>query len=357
MSDIISKWVTETLGIIVEVYSETFIRLTKNGYLVGALLRHYNIINAEHMTSLTAGGDSSDCIDKIANWLKLVNIELDDETKKQLEKGKISTALDLLYRLYLVLQSKDSPYVAAKQLRSEKIQNTDDRFYITSAENETPDTDANTPHTLSNVLDNYKHIVKWHRNRYQQLLKLCEEQKKMYDQYMAKRMKNYSTTLKPAVKMEKTVTNENIPEEDILSLSENYEELVAQETRAQQLESFTPDPDMVKEMVKKLKRKYDRERVNATFQSKMESMVLAYFWDDLLATHSKKVEGNIAEKMLKQSYYEKQITSKMFEAREQKETQTENKITSLEELQKKRDYEFIELLFAKEEESGDERYR
>lgn len=356
MSDIISKWLTETLGIIVEVYSETFIRLIRNGYLIGALLRHYNIISTEHLTSLTAAGDSADCLDRIGIWLKEVDVELDDEVKRQLARGKISTALDLLYRLYLVFQNKDPLHYSAKQLQTEKARNENDRFWITPVEDETIDIEADAPHDLSNALDNYKHIVHWHAERHSQLLKRCEEQRRSYEKYMAKRTKDYSITYSSVAEGQKT-TSDGIPVDDVQSLNENYEELLSQEVRAKELPPFAPNPNITKEMVKRLKIKYGRERANVSFQAKMEAIVLAHFWDDLVTTQSNKIESHISEKLLKQSYYEKQITGKMFEIREQKEIMAENRVKVLKEIQKKRDFELVEYIIAKEKESGNERYR
>ncbi|KAK9732174.1 Zinc-finger associated domain (zf-AD) [Popillia japonica] len=123
-----SRWLTETLGIIIEVYSETFVRLIQNGYLVGAILRHYNVITADQLTYLTSIGDTGNPIDKVSHWLKLVNIHLNDDDKNHLLKGKISKALELLYELYLIFHGKDLVHFTAKQLETEKLREGNDRF-------------------------------------------------------------------------------------------------------------------------------------------------------------------------------------------------------------------------------------
>ncbi|KAI4456812.1 kpl2-related [Holotrichia oblita] len=356
MSDVIGKWLTETLGIIVEVYSETFVRLIQNGYLVGAILRHYNIITADQLTSLTSAGDTTNAIDKISYWLKLVDIHLDDDDRKQLQKGKISKALELFYKLYLSFQSKDLVHFTAKQIKTEKLREGNDRFSVTPVKQDLPDRSNVPPHTLSWILSDYRHVVQWHIDRYQQLLRRCEQLRANYEYHMASRIPTRCTGVKLPVEHSDEV-DELLNEDDVKSLHETYSDLIDQEQKVLAQGPFIPDIKKTKKIVKNIKKKYEKERLDIAFQSKMETMVLAQFWDELFQTQSKRVEANISEKMLKQSYYEKQMMNKLFELRERKEIMAENRITIQMEIQKKNDSEFLEHIFNQQKDTASERYR
>ncbi|GJQ72078.1 hypothetical protein Trydic_g3175 [Trypoxylus dichotomus] len=360
MSDVIGKWLTETLGVIVEVYSETFVRLIQNGYLVAAVLRHYNIISADHLTSLTSTISTTDALNKIAIWLKEVDIHLNDETKKQLAQGKVSTALELFYKLYFIFQSKEPLHHTTRQIQTQSSRDVNERFTILRVD----DTDTTQPLTeqprcVTSILSDYQHIVQWHKDRYQQLIQQCKRLRENYEEFMAKKAKKPPMSVRISDRKNMDVAKEVImcDNEDLRSLNESYDGLVEQERIALAEPPFVPDPKVTKRIVRNIKDKCDKERQGMAFQSKMEAMVLGNFWDELLHMQSTRIQANISEKMLKQSYFEKQMVNRMFEIREQKQMMTENRISVLKEVRKQKDGELLERIFAKEKESADERYR
>lgn len=104
-----------------------------------------------------------------------------------------------------------------------------------------------------------------------------------------------------------------------------YEELLQQECLALSKPPFVPDPRESKRIVKKLKDKHKETTKKNFLKVQMQKLLMAELWEAILRRQQKELEEKVAEKMLKQSLYEKQMATKMFEIRHHKERMLEDR--------------------------------
>ncbi|XP_022900706.2 sperm flagellar protein 2-like [Onthophagus taurus] len=357
MGDVITQWLRDKLGVIVDVHDDSFLEAVLNGHLIALLLRQYNIITEKQLKTIHDTHDTLTNITRVTLWLKCLDPSLEEDAINCFTKNKLSSTVKLFYKLYLVLTGKDQLHYTTQNVIREKLRS-NNRFKCTIVTDEYKDIgDDIQLNPLSQPLQDQAHIIQWHRDRYRALLERCKEARNAYIASIEK------SDIKPSRPFRFRTVSEALPIEpesdtfDVLSLSETYDELKTQEKNAQEIDLPDPNPREAQKIVKKLKNKFKREQEERAMKSQMETIMVTKIWNETVRQQEEAIEMELSKKILKQSNYEKQMANKLFEIREQKQIMAQNRLLIQREMQKQADDAILKYVFVKEKESGDERSR
>lgn len=134
-----------------------------------------------------------------------------------------------------------------------------------------------------------------------------------------------------------------------------YDELLSMIHTEQSMEYNSPVPV---DIMHKVKQKFRQMTTARKYKQKLESKLIQDLWNDILAKQENEFDKLIAEKTLKQSEYEKQIVTKCFDVRNQKNIIAENRrlVENLIERQRENDFNNAVLYRVEELQTTQHRY-
>lgn len=331
MGEILRKWLSERLGVIVDLNLLSFGEIAKDGHLIAQILCNYGIIDSDILDTIIKTDNEEVCYRNLKNIndiLTSLNIQCTEKTLRSVAAGHGSTAMKLFYQLYLTLNSKNKlHFTTALMLKN-------DDFSVKQEINS-----VNAVGDLKDEVDQEmqtnKAIIKWHKNKYLELTKKCKAAREKYVAFFESKIKNSETI--PNKKYDVSIIsdvldealNKQIDNEDI-----DYLEVTCE-----------PDKISAKEYSKALKEKSRKQTEYKTLQTYMQKILLSELLKSLINKQDLQFNNTITSKLLKQSYYEKQMVTKLLEIKKQKETIIENRKLENEALLQKDNENFVKQMF------------
>lgn len=198
MSEIISNWLRDRLGIIIQD-QKNFVRGTKDGKLLADILANYGVIDQEALKLIESSGDQRTCyknFDLISKWLENIKLELSFGEVDEIVDGKCSTIMSVLYKMFLQLDERNSLDFAAEKVCKHIQTPKTDRFTVTSvAESGQGHSKCKKSRHKNSIHDSFD-IVHWHQDRYEALRSKCKAQREEYIGYVLRtRTRKFSSNI------------------------------------------------------------------------------------------------------------------------------------------------------------------
>lgn len=331
MSEILRKWLSERLGVIVDLNLLSFGEIAKDAYLIAQLLCNYGILDCDVLDTIVRSDDQELCylnLKNINNILASIGIQCTEKTLRSIAGGEGSTAMKLFYQLYLTLNSKNKlHFTTTLMLKNDDFTVKPEIVLVTE--------EGDAKEHVDQEMQTNKAIINWHKNKYLDLTKKCKAAREKYVEFFESKIKN--SEIVPDKKYEVTKISDVLDEViDKQSDGENLEDLEI---------SCEPDKTNAKEYSKLLKEKSRKQTEYKTLQTYMQKILLSDLLKTLINKQDKEFNNTITSKLLKQSYYEKQMVTKLLEIKKQKETIIENRKLENEVLLQKGNEDFMEQVF------------
>lgn len=362
MSAIIEKWLMRRLGFATKFTTESIVELSKDGRLIAELLYNYSVITYEQFQAVRPTENTNEALDNLCNhiaiWLKLLGIESTHETMLNIASGKSSAAIRLFYQLYLILQDKDTVHFIKERAKNECLGPSTSKFDVTEVKEPTFNFEVPV-HPCEKALLAKRDAIEWHKQRYKLLLEKCS---KIREEYIQKLHKQCDAIYSENVKEQKNIQNaERAHDASIVNLTAKvpedcgYEKLIEEQTYAREAEKLEPQPQKGEEYVQQLKQKRRIKAKEEAEKVQAQKLLLMEMWENLMKEQEQKFENAISEKLLKQSTFEKQMATKLFQVRHQKEVIINNKINADNSIMKQREDDLLDSEFLKEKNETDQR--
>lgn len=354
MTELIQKWIQDRLGILLSMSPEIFAETAKDGQLLAAILKSYEIITEEQLNMIEKSDSPQVCLvnfrDHILIWLSTMGIYLDNEKLLQIVNAKGTVALNLFYQVYLELHANSNLYFITQQRLKEKLR-PKGRFTVERVREGVSQTLGGSKAGLYDApLREAKDIVHWQKDRMLMLYAKCKDAREQYLQYVRLNQAPKQLNLRTGGTFSIARQREKVENIDALSINESYDELVRQQDKSNQLPKFVPDPQTSKMLLKKIKVKQREHSENLIFKTELQHDIFTIFWDRLAKEEEDLLNKNVTDAILKQSLYEKQMHRKIGEVKLQKHLMLENKCNEAHAIAKQMEDDFIKKLIMKDKE-------
>lgn len=339
--DIIKDWLKKRLGLVIDLIPENFVQRSKDGIILARLLKSYHVITEEDLQQIRETIDPAVAYENFSNyiheWMSRVNIELTENDIYDITHGEGTSAVTITYELYLQLEDKHNKVLTAayKSRKSFKVMHV--------AENSNTDIMSCAANPLSEPLIKQWDVINWEKDHLTALMNKYQQSKADYEEYLEnKKKKSFELRLSNRADPCETLKM------DIEDTDYTYEELLEQQKRALELEPFQPDYNEARKIVKKIKKKHKDQRDRDNMKNLLEKQLLGQIWGKFRSDEEKEFDKAVAEKLLKQACYEKEIAEKLLQVRLQKDLFVHNRILEIEAENKRKEEEFIRALFEEE---------
>lgn len=351
MANIINQWIAERLGIIIKKFPEEFANMTKDGYLLCQLLKGYGIITHNDLELIKNPENLEKCLSNfklIAHWLQQIGVSFNDDEISEIVNANGVTSMNLFYKVYLALYDKMVTDFAGKQIFTENF--TRDSFSKFIVKKPVEESRFLTNKRNAMLEDNFD-IIHWHRDRLEMMINKCKLAREEYIHVVKnreRRKSSFSLLLdSPDTKELKKYDSSCSVE----SLNLPYVKLIAEQKKAQHLKQFSPNPNECKKVMKNIKNKHKSQETAAILKRELHKKILWMLWQQIKDEEKGDFDNSIIEKLLKHSFYEKQMLRKLEEAKFHRETLMESKRIVADKINKEKEKEFIDKLAEVDNES------
>lgn len=341
MPEIMRNWLGTRVGVLLETAPHVFGRNTKDGTILAKLLYSYGVIPLHVLHQVKESKNFYDCH---ANWLVLkpwlehIGVMRDNSTLKEIAGGEGSYSIALFYEVYLNLENKDRFfYISAQKERKFSDANCKRKFdiqWVPEASLKTPCGDLSLK--LSYPLIEKREIIDWHKQKCQEVVKIIKETKEKFLKKVGKEHQKPAPVFSKALPLpEKNLTEE---EEAIKILDSfekkhqqkypnlTYSELIKQKNLFKVQPCLAiPNIEEARHIINNIKRKKKSEVYARNFQEQMQNMVLDEQLKSIVFKQDNEFDNKVCENLIKQSQYEKQMATKLYQLRRQKKCFIENR--------------------------------
>lgn len=354
MTEIVQRWIQDRLGVLISVSPEDFADAAKDGQLLSAILKSYEIITQEQLDMIEKSNSPEICLvnfkDHIIIWLSTMGIFVDDEELFKIVNSKGTAALNLFYQVYLELCGNTNLYFITEQRLREKLR-PKGRFVVQRVK-ETTKPSAGDSHihvSHDKPLLEAQDIVHWQKDRMLMLQAKCKEAREKYVQYIRLNQAPKQRLRALQGKVE-NIQQDLVENEDSPSVDLSYEELIRQQYEANSAPKFTQDPQQTQMLLRKFRVKQREHSENLIFKAELQRDIFKKFWDRLKKEEEDRLNKNVTEVVTKQSLYERQIHQKVGEVKFQKHVMLENKRIEAFEISKQMEADFADKLVIQDKE-------
>lgn len=340
MSEILKKWLSSRLGIVIDYNLVTFENIAQDGTLIAQILYNYGIITQDKLNELEKTYDLDKALKNLSHlriWLKTLGINLTEQNMHDIVNREKLAAVQVFYQLYVLLNSKSkiNYFTETKPLEEPRLPQPTAKLYNACEINEI---------ATSRDINDIKEMLKWHKNKYLELFNRCTTVREEY----AKMLENKIKT-----KVQKKF-------KDAEPTRDEYQTLTACKHSKKKEIEIIKKPDIsveidkygcckqniskAKKYINYLKQKHEKCCSKKTMQQQMNKLILLEVLNHLIDTEDAEFKELISSKLLKQSYYEKQMTTKLIEIRHQKQLMLEHLRHENSLILKKKDHEFLDKL-------------
>lgn len=353
MSEILQQWLAKRIALVTDSTLDSISHLAKDGRIFGDLLYNYNIISFEQRSQIIPTDNEDEALKNLQNyvaaWLRNIGINCSQDLLFDISKGKTTAAIKLLYQMYLVLQDKDLLYFTNEQLRRGELCSQDSRFIVTRVPDEGPPLPKIEPNVLAQPLIEHDYTIQWHKSRLENLKEKCRLTREKYRKYLEEKFaqppKELTTEACATVSDDKIPT---VPLQFPVKLHQTYEELMEEERNVKDTPLVGVDQKKARRKFKDIVGKNRHKSEEKAKRLRDQKVLLLEMWEKIIADQQQEFDEEVSKKFLKQSEYEKQMTTKMLETRLQKEIMMEHRKTVENEIEKEKEYESFNALIARE---------
>ncbi|XP_017767840.1 PREDICTED: sperm flagellar protein 2-like [Nicrophorus vespilloides] len=330
MSEIIRVWFAKQLGVIFGPDSWDGLNASS---LLARLLRSYDLVG-EFEVEVVETGNPEALESTLQLFLETINnlgIEFTKEEYRQVIQGKGSAATKLFFELYLALYDKEKLHVITSRKINQYIDTSGTRFSIESVKDEKEEQDAaKFDNPLAEPILRSVDIIDWCKLKMDAFMERSALARKAYLEHVAKYRLEHSENL---VKNISSALPE--PPEPKLptiapSLNQTIDELLLEEEEAKNKGCLQNDPKVAKKIMNTIRKRRRKEEARKELKVRFQKFLLKELWDRILNEQDEYFKDDFTKKMLKQSMYEQQMTTKMLEVRQQKDLIAENKFKMME---------------------------
>ncbi|XP_046830995.1 sperm flagellar protein 2-like [Vespa crabro] len=336
MGEVLKEWFRKTLGVLMELTPELFGHYTRDGNMLAKILHTYGIINNDQLDTIIKTEDPTLCrvnLNYLRVWLRFIGVDCTEDCINEISCGKGATALQLFYKVYLCLEGKDNLYFVTLQKEREKYIPNSRKFDVIPIQEEA--TPYEPPdHPLSKPLTKASSTIKWHRNKFQDVLKSCRRERKKLESLKWKPSNKIDIIepILPKVFCDTTKGDDILKEMDdfarkhrIKTSKRDVYDPCLTDQMYDEIEISAEDPEAAKAYVSWLKDRKRKENVENAVKSRMQNMLLSELWKALSDKQEKIYDESLALRALDYSHYEKQMITKLLEVRNYKNVVTENR--------------------------------
>ncbi|XP_047361824.1 sperm flagellar protein 2-like [Vespa velutina] len=337
MGEVLKEWFRKTLGVLIELTPELFGHYTRDGNMLAKILHTYGVINNDQLNTIIQTEDPTLCrvnLNYLRVWLRFIGVDCTDDCINEISCGKGATALQLFYKVYLCLEGKDNLYFVTLQKEREKYIPSSRKFDVTPIQEEASRYESIPDHPLSKPLTKASSTIKWHRNKFQDVLKSCRRERKKLESLRRKPSNKIDIIepILPKVFCDTTKGDDILKEMDdfarkhrIKTSKRDVYDPCLTDQMYDETEISAEDPEAAKAYVSWLRDRKRKENVENAVKSRMQSMLLSELWKALSDKQEKIYDETLARRALDYSHYEKQMITKLLEVRNYKNIVTENR--------------------------------
>lgn len=316
MSAVLKKWLAGRLGVIYDMRPEFFGAHVSDGTVLAKLLLSYNIIHFQLSRDIVETKNEAAKLNNLRLlkvWLDFIGVTVDDEMLRQLASGNGHVAIALFYQLFFCLEGKDCLHFMAREAKKDNLTVLNSRFQVEKVD-ETPEKSLSfiSEDELKRIPSQKMQMLQKFEEQYTSILQQSQpaQPKSLLNESAYKKCTTKGTTSTWG-KMKSE--GERITKRPTF---QKYDSIGMKISRAIMYPKHQP----------KLKRKSSKELAYSTFKGKMKQIVLQELWETLLREQEQRFDDMILEKLMKQSQYEKKMTTKIFHVRDQKKVMMQNRM-------------------------------
>ncbi|XP_063244239.1 sperm flagellar protein 2-like [Bacillus rossius redtenbacheri] len=337
MGEIIRQWLFRKTGVLINLEEQDFGLNFSDGTLLTKLLQSYSIINADVAETIRPTENHNikvSNIYRLQKLLKLIGIHCNNTTVEEIALGFDTTALKLIYELFMSLEGNEKSYFIA-QMKETKSENSSLELSF--------ETDLPYPVTKQcppvNNINEKLNILEGHQNRYKAIIKKCKNAKVEAREALRNQLiykdpcatDNTPKHKKQSLK-EKEIHITKISMDDFSLKHESnemeltYENLIQLKETSENSALMTASKTKANELLNLIRQRTRREAASQAFRHSMRTLLLTELWDRLLEQYEKVFDEGVLQKLLRQSLYEKQIATKLLLVRHEQKTIAQNRI-------------------------------
>ncbi|KAK9887728.1 hypothetical protein WA026_000046 [Henosepilachna vigintioctopunctata] len=352
MKKLIQEWLMDQLGIVIDFNKVNFAKKVRDGYLISQVLCGFEVISKEELSFVTATEDKEEAFTNFVNyiliWLGRLNITIKDSELNDIINEKGNAGMNLFYELYLALQSKSKLHFITQRLILEKSRNSDGKFEVDKVKESLLQDMKFESGINCGLLVANADIIKWHKDRLIALNKHCEQARADYINYFkakkGRKPKAVCTckTYCPCQKPQEQVERLDFPDE--ASEDFTFQELMESYEQSKKIETVKPDYNEAKKVMRQLKSKRFEAKQRELQKTQLHTELCDEFWKNTIRKQENAIQELVDEKVLSQSFYERQMISKMLQVKHQQEVIKENRQFINDQIMKQKENDVINHL-------------
>lgn len=351
MAEILKEWLTERLRRPIKWEAEDFGEMMKNGYIISSVLLSYNIINEEKhflIRSSNAPEDVKNNWDYLVEWLRELEVHVNDTDLTSVKEGKGTALLRLFYQLFLHLDRRDRTNFIKRErkMASTLVDKMKNRFKVEKI----PEEQESFVDNLSKPLLNEKQFIDWQRKKTEQIKDTYDYVRHKYSKMLGK-IEESKTPLHFVAGGYKEMPNNTRKEMERFALrypckfkSYTYEELLELDEKAAERKKSIVDSEWVRDYMDNLYSRMRRKSDSKEFQKQVRNVLSGSLWDLSVAEEEGKLDKDLAKKVMKLSQFEKQMCTKIMETKQQARNLVKNRVQAEKEFADQRQQQFNQFL-------------
>ncbi|KAJ0174770.1 hypothetical protein K1T71_009878 [Dendrolimus kikuchii] len=351
MAEVLKEWLTERLQRPIKWEAEEFGDMMRNGYLLAGVLLSYHIINDEEHFLIK----SSLALENIKNnwkylseWLRKLEVNLNETDLQCIIEGRGSTLLRLFYQLFLHLDKKDRTNFIKheRKMVSRLVEKVDNRFKVDTVE----DDKESFVDDLSRPLLDEKLYIEWQRKKAEQVKETYDFMRHKYSKMLNKIDESHCPIYFNLAKNEKSSGKEK---EEMDKFAQRYpckfenytyEDLLKLEERANERKKSLIDTEWAKDYMDNLYTRMHKKSDSEEFQKQLRNVISSSLWDMSVAEEEMKSDTELAKKVMKLSQFEKQMCTQLMETKQQARNIFNNRVQAEREFSDQREQQFNQFL-------------
>lgn len=351
MAEILKEWLTERLRAPIKWEAEEFGEMMKNGYIIASVLLSYNIINEEKHFLIRSSNASEDIKNNwkyLTEWLREIEVNINDTDLTSVKEGKGTALLRLFYQLFLHLDRRDRTNFIKRERKmvSSLVDKMKNRFKVEKI----PEEEESFVDNLSKPLLNEKQFIDWQRRKAEQVKDTYDYIRHKYSKMLGK-IEESKTLAQYEIGKPQQVPNNTRKEMERFSLrypcqfkNFTYEELLQLEEKAAERKKSIVDTEWVRDYMDNLHCRMRRKSDCKEFQKQVRNVLSGSLWDLSVAEEEGKLDKELAKKVMKLSQFEKQMCTKIMETKQQARNLVKNRTQAEREFADQREQQFNQFL-------------
>ncbi|CAG9761220.1 unnamed protein product [Ceutorhynchus assimilis] len=357
MIEIISRWILNRLGWVVDMTPETFRTKTKNGRLLAQMLLSYDVITIEELNLLKKSNHVSDCYDNfnlINDWMRRLHLDSHDEDIYEIVNGVGSASLDLFYRVFLELRNKTKLDFLTDHEINAQLGKWSHRFEVNVVNEDLEKLDLQRDEVCELFLERGD-VYRWYKDRLEALQMRCKEARDEYLHNAKFQAKSSAAIIHEKGALEAFQTSSStssMSNEDVEAFDSDktYEELIQLQEEARSMQKFVPNPKKAEKILNNVRAKRKVCQEKKQLGTQWHQAIMSQFDKKISDSKAKCDDRLIVDTFMRQSLYEKEIVSKLGQVKLEIEHIKENRFKQCELLNKLKENNSIDALILKEKE-------